>query len=219
MNVPPDRLPIRAAERLGRLFVWADQLDVTRQERAVLMHLIAVGNEHLHSTWSAEATGAKIGYGERVVRESLKSLRRKGLISRRPRKHADGTRTSDLVTILPPPDLLRKRTSEAELRAELEAEAYQEAIADYGSPIGPAISAAPMNNGAAEPTGRSLHPPVEITEEPLGLYRDTSTDLKVPRQILPVGSKSRFARRQSEPKQIAAAIKVAADIERMREAG
>lgn len=210
MNVDPDRLPLRAAERLGRLFTWAMQLDLSRQERAVLMHLIEAGNEHLDSTWSHASIAAKIDYSERVVRDGLKSLAKQRVISRAARKHADGTRNSDRIRVLPPAELLRPRSSYAELRAEIDgelaAEAYAAGWADYGLSIGPANAAAPLNSGAALSAEEPSYTSIE------------ERDLKVQRQMLPVGFRKPRCDRATQPRKIAAALKVLSDVERTKAA-
>lgn len=211
-DVPPDLLPLRAAERYGRLFIWATQLEISRQERAVLMHLIVVGNHNLNSTWSHASIAEKIGWSERIVWEAVKSLGRKGLIERYPRKNSNGTRTSDRVRVKAPQDLLRERTSYAEQRAaidaELAAEAYAAAWADSGLPNRPA-------NTAERTAVRSAH----AAEEPFGLSIDQEREQKVAPQILRSSRKPR-AERGHQPQRISAALSFASDVRRaVEEAG
>lgn len=111
----PELLPMRVAERMGRLSYWVMGLDLDRREREVAMHLVTEGGRHLDS-WSSHASiGACLGVSGRVVGEAVRSLAAKGLLTKTRRHNPDGTRSSDRIRLLAPPHLMEIRQTEADL--------------------------------------------------------------------------------------------------------
>ena len=113
----PEELPLRVAERMGRLCYWIAGLDLTHRERALMLHLATEGGKHLDSWASQSYIGGRTGMSENTVRAAVTDLCERGLLTRSRRFRPDGTRTSDRIMLLPPPHLAILRQSERELAA------------------------------------------------------------------------------------------------------
>lgn len=157
--VDPAKIPMRAAERIGRLLLWVgNQSDLTRQERAVLHHLILAGDENLASYWSHERIGEAIGWGRTAVCAAVQGLSEKKLIRRQERFHLDGTRATDRVVVRAPVELRRARSNRYE-RAAVD----HDADLEYGSVIGTPETEQPMDSGCSE-TEQELSTSLSIEE-------------------------------------------------------
>lgn len=115
----PELLPLRVAERYGRLFMWTQGLELAPRERAVLDHLIAAGDKNLSSWWSHAKIGEAKGLSEKSVQRAMAELEKAGLIHRRKQVRKSG-RNPDHVTVLAPPELSRLRDSLADMAARLD---------------------------------------------------------------------------------------------------
>lgn len=111
MPVDPNVLPLRVAERAGRLLFWAIQLGLPKRERDVVLWLIVNGDRHLGTDWSCAGIADTLNAGEKTVRRALGDLEKRGLVSRQERRHTDGTRNTDWTRLMAPPELMELRSN------------------------------------------------------------------------------------------------------------
>lgn len=163
--VDPAKLPLRVAERAGRLLFWVMQQDLPRREREVALWFISDGDTYLDTIASHRTIGQALGVSDRTVRDALAGLEERGMLERRQRTNVDGTRTSDHTRLVVPLELLRLRSNEQE-RAQLghEGEIDLREFAISGAEITSAPGT-PTNRMTAGPEDSSL-PGAEISSEP-----------------------------------------------------
>lgn len=160
-GAPAARLPLRIAERYGRLYLWAQQLDLSPRDHAVLCHLIAAGDKNLSSWWSQDGIGRAIGISTSSVGRALAELDEGRQLIRRRNRTTDRGRTSDHVTVLAPADLVAIRLNESDRRA---------------GPHEPDLGAYRLRERPVNSTGRMESEGVRSTEEPSDL-EDFSREL------------------------------------------
>lgn len=114
-RIDPEELPLRVAERMGRLAYWLAGLDLSQRERGLMLFLIAEGGKNL-DTWASQSyIGERVGMSSKTVAAAVEDLCERGLLTRKQRRNSDGSRTSDRIMLLPPPSLAVLRQNEGEL--------------------------------------------------------------------------------------------------------
>lgn len=195
MSDRAEMLPMRAAERLGRLAVWAAEQGGSKHERAVLQHLILIGDEHLSSFWSYERIADATGWSKRMVGDAVRSLEARDLIRRRPRKRSDNTRSTDRITVLAPRSLLVIRQNAQELAA-----------VDHDGDIGAVYG---LNSGVAHTATRSSDGVAPAATHNVPLSRDIERDESSARHPVP-RRRSSAERIGAKPRPLAAVLQEAA---------
>lgn len=181
MRQDPTRLPLRVAERAGRLLFWVMQLpDLTQAERELACWFITDGDgEYMDTITSIPEIASDLGVHKNTVGAAMRSLRSKGLVRNEKRKNAGGQPTSDRNRLIAPPELARLRTTVKGAEGDLDVADFKIGDTRFGSPGTRMGSSDTKSVGAGEPI--FVHEPSSLKEnEPREIEEGSGTNVGPP---------------------------------------
>lgn len=179
--VDPGRLPLRVAERAGRLLFWLMQQEgLTRAERELACWFITDADGDYLDTYKSHGTIAKaLGCSGNTVLAAMKGLRAKGLVHNEKRTTPTGQPTTDRNRLLPPPDLAKPRSVVTGSEPDIDVSDYAIGTARFGVP-GTRTRTSTTDSGPASTSKFGDEPSSIGDEENLEIEEGSATNSAVP---------------------------------------